>query len=68
MSYVPTIDEGTCIAQGDCAELASDVFVVDDHARVIGSGPDDSVLAAARECPVAAITIVDSETGEIVYP
>jgi len=36
--------------------------------RVIGTGPDDSVLAAARECPVAAITIVDSETGEIVYP
>ena len=51
MSYVPTIDEGTCIAQGDCAELASDVFVVDDHART-----------------VAAIPIVDSETGEIVYP
>ena len=68
MSYIPTIDESSCIAQGDCVELVPEVFEVDDRARVIGVGPDELILAAARECPVAAITVVDSETGERIYP
>jgi ferredoxin len=68
MTYVPIIDEGSCIGQGDCTELAPQVFQVDDCARVIGTGPDELMLAAARECPVEAINIVDSVTGERVYP
>ena len=68
MSYIPTIDESSCIAQGDCVELLPEVFQLDDFAKVIGAGPDDVILAAARECPVEAITVVDSETGAQVYP
>jgi ferredoxin len=68
MSYIPTIDESSCIAQGDCVELVPEVFKVDDCARVIGTGPDELILTAARECPVEAISIVDSETGVQVYP
>lgn len=68
MSYIPTIDEASCIAQGDCMELVPDVFAVDDRARVIGTGPDELILAAARECPVGAISVRDSETGEQIYP
>jgi ferredoxin len=68
MSYIPTIDEGGCIAQGDCVERVPDVFQVEDFATVIGTGPDDLILTAARECPVEAITVVDSETGAQVYP
>jgi ferredoxin len=68
MSYIPTIDEASCIAQGDCMDLLPDVFLVEDCARVIGTGPDEAILAAARECPVEAISIRDSETGEQVYP
>jgi ferredoxin len=68
MSYVPVIDESSCIAQGDCAELAPEVFEVGDFARVIGTGPDDVILAAAEGCPVEAISIVDSESGAQVYP
>ena len=49
-------------------ELVPEVFKVDDCARVIGTGPDDLILTAARECPVQAITVVDSQTGEPVYP
>ena len=43
-------------------------ITVDDCARVVGTGPDDLILAAAKECPVEAISIVDSDTGEQVYP
>ncbi len=68
MSYLPSIDEGICIGQADCAELAPDVFAVEERARVIGTGPDELILAAARECPVQAITLIDSETGARVYP
>ena len=68
MSYIPTIDESSCIAQGDCMELVPEVFQVDDCARVVGTGPDELILTAARECPVEAIRIIDSETGTQVYP
>jgi len=68
VSYIPTIDEGACIGQGDCMELVPEVFQVDDCARVIGTGPDDLLIAAARECPTEAIVLVDSETGQQVYP
>ena len=68
MSYVPTIDQGSCIAEGDCVELLPDVFQIQDFATVIGTGPDDLILAAAQNCPVEAISIVDSHTGAQVYP
>ena len=68
MSYIPTIDESSCIAQGDCADLVPDVFEVDDSARVVGTGPDEEILAAARGCPVEAIRVIDSESGEQLYP
>ncbi|MFI4984621.1 MAG: ferredoxin [Solirubrobacterales bacterium] len=68
MSYIPRIDEASCIAQGDCVELLPDVFEVDDCARVIGTGPDEEILAAARGCPVEAIVVIDSESGERLYP
>ena len=68
MSFIPSIDESACISQGDCAELAPDVFEVDRLARVIGTGPDATLLEAARNCPTEAIVLRDSETGEQVYP
>ncbi len=68
MSFIPTIDESACLAHGDCAELAPDVFEVDDVARVIGTAPLERLLEVARSCPASAIAIVDSESGEQVYP
>ena len=69
MSYIPTIDESSCIAQGDCADSLPDVFVVDDRARVVGvSAADDALLEAARNCPTQAIVLLDSESGREVYP
>jgi ferredoxin len=68
MTYVPQIDEATCIAQGDCVELAPDVFDVGDVARVIGTGADALILEAARGCPVGAITVIDAADGRQVYP
>jgi ferredoxin len=68
MTYLPRIDEGACIAQGDCVDVAPRVFLLEDRATVIGSGPDDLLMQAAENCPVEAITLIDADTGEQVYP
>ena len=68
MSYLIDIDEAACAAHGDCVDLAPDVFELDDVVRVIGTGPDELLLAAAEACPSTAISIVDRDTDEQVYP
>jgi ferredoxin len=68
MSYIPTIDPNECSAHGDCVEIAPQVFRLDDIAVVVGAGRDDLVLEAAEACPAVAISIVDSATGETVFP
>jgi ferredoxin len=68
MTYVPTIDPNECSAHGDCVDIAPEVFRLGDIAEVIGAGPEDLMLEAAEACPAVAITIVDSETGETVFP
>lgn len=68
MSYLVEIDEGACAAHGDCVEVAPQVFALDDCARVVGEGPDDLLLAAAEACPSVAISLLDTETRELIYP
>lgn len=68
MSYVPRIDPNECSAHGDCVDIAPQVFALGDTAVVVGSGPDDLILEAAEVCPAVAISVVDSETGETIFP
>ncbi|HSS42884.1 MAG TPA: ferredoxin [Solirubrobacterales bacterium] len=68
MTYVAVVDPNECSAHGDCVEVAPQVFRLDDTAVVIGTGPDDLILEAAESCPAVAITIVDQESGETVFP
>ena len=68
MTLIPHVDEFACAAHGDCALVAPGVFTVDDIAVVAGDGSDDEILAAARACPAGAITVIDKETGQQIYP
>jgi ferredoxin len=68
MSFVPVVDPNECSAHGDCVDIAPDVFQLDDVAVVIGSGPADLILEAAEACPAVAISVVDSESGETIFP
>ena len=68
MAYVAQVDESSCSAHGDCALVAPDVFRIDDIAEVVGTAPVDVLVKAAEACPAMAITVVDDETGEQVYP
>ena len=68
MAYLPMIDESACLAHGDCEQLAPDVFRVEDTAEVIGTAPAETLVKVAKACPAGAISIVDGETGEQLYP
>jgi ferredoxin len=62
------IDKGECLAYGDCAELAPGAFEVRKVAKLVGLAPSQQLIDAARACPSEAITLVDADTGERVYP
>jgi ferredoxin len=68
MSFVATVDANECSAHGDCVEIAPQIFRLDDTAVVIGTGPDELLIEAAEACPAVAISIVDNETGETIFP
>jgi ferredoxin len=65
-----TVDRALCIGSGDCVDTAPDVFQLDDEDKAIVVDPDgasvDDIVAAAGNCPVAAIFVV-GEAGD-VYP
>jgi len=68
MSCVPKIDKSACSAHGDCVDIAPGVFALGETAEVIGEGSYAEILKAAEACPALAIEVIDSETGETVYP
>jgi ferredoxin len=68
MTYIPIVDPNECSAHGDCVEIAPQVFQLEDVATVIGSGAPELILEAAEACPTVAITVVDDESGQTIFP
>ena len=66
MTLIARIDETACLAHGDCAAVAPEVFAVGDIAVVVGDGPDELLRRAAAACPAGAIVLVDAATGREV--
>ena len=68
MTLIASVDPYACALHGDCADVAPEIFSLDgDVAEVIGTGPDDTILAAARACPSTTISVAD-EAGRQLYP
>jgi ferredoxin len=70
MTAIARVDERACAAHGDCLDVAPQAFALsdDDTAVVIGTAPADLLIRAAEACPSVAISVVDDETGEQLYP
>ena len=70
MRPMAQIDERACAAHGDCLDVAPNAFALsdDDVAIAIGSAPEDVLVRAAEACPSVAISVVDADTGEQLYP
>jgi len=67
-----TVNKTRCIGSGDCVETAPAVFQLDDDGKSDVVNPtgasDNSIVAAARSCPVKAITVVDEDSGTQLFP
>lgn len=66
------IDRSLCIGAATCVAIAPKAWALDDEAKAIildtsGEETDDTLLEAAKGCPVLAIFITD-ETGKQLYP
>lgn len=66
------VDHNVCIGAAPCTAMAPRSFALDDSgkASILGSADEDTketILNAARSCPVAAIIIKD-ETGKVIFP
>ncbi|MCX4848248.1 ferredoxin [Streptomyces sp. NBC_00893] len=66
------VDRGICIGSGMCLNHAPGRFALDSARQSRPSDPetdaDEKVLAAAEGCPVEAITITLTGSGEVVFP
>ena len=67
-----TVNSRKCQAFGACLKRAPKVFRLNvaNKAEVVEShiASDESLLAAAQNCPYRAITLVEIESGNQVYP
>lgn len=71
-SYTITIDRTLCIGAATCVALAPKAYVLDSEAKAVllpsaSEETDQSLLDAAKGCPVMAITIKDA-TGKQIFP
>ena len=67
-----TIDRDLCIGAATCVAVAPKMFALDNEAKAItlptgGEESFQSVMDAAKSCPVAAI-IIEDEQGNKLYP
>jgi ferredoxin len=67
-----TVNKTRCIGSGDCVETAPGVFQLDGDEKSEAYNPagaaENVIVAAARSCPVKAITVVDQDTGSQLFP
>lgn len=71
--YKVVIDKDKCIGAGTCVSLADLTFKlgeVDHKVELIDQdgNSDEEKLLAAQACPVMAIKIINTATGETVWP
>ncbi len=61
-----------CIGAATCVAISPPVFQMDKENKAVtlegGADIPENILAAAQSCPTKAIIIIDSKTGEQVWP
>ena len=67
-----TVDHNLCVGNAMCETYAPKVFVLNDDRQSEAVDPEadteENILEAAVNCPVSAISVVDAETGEKLFP
>ncbi|MFZ2025280.1 MAG: ferredoxin [Microgenomates group bacterium] len=71
-NYTITIDRDLCIGAATCIALAPKAYELDSEAKAVfletaGEETDETLMEAAKGCPVMAIIIKD-QTGKQIFP
>jgi ferredoxin len=71
--YQVQVIRDKCIGAASCVAIAPGTFELDEEglAKIIngnGSDDDEMKLLAAQSCPTAAIVVIDTTSGEQVWP
>ena len=66
------VDQNVCIGAAPCTAMAANTFALNDAGKAgilstIDQDDQETILNAARSCPVSAIIIKD-ETGKVIFP
>lgn len=61
-----------CIGAASCVAVSPNVFQLDsENKAIVPDGAEDvpeNILLAAQSCPTKAIIVIDTETGQQVWP
>lgn len=67
-----TVDHDRCVGSTMCVQIAGAVFVLDASGQSVVEDPTGAdtatIVDAASQCPMEAIEVVDSDTGEALFP
>jgi ferredoxin len=70
--YKVVVDRDKCIGAGSCVDLARLTFRLDEEGKSSlidqDGNSDEEKLLAAQSCPNMAIKVINTETGEVVWP
>ena len=66
------VDHGVCIGAAPCTAMAAKTFALDDQNKAailatVDEEDQETILNAARGCPVSAIRIKDA-SGQQIFP
>lgn len=66
------VDKGVCIGAAPCTAMAPNTFALNDDGKAgilasVDQDDQETILNAARSCPVAAIIIKDA-SGKVIFP
>jgi ferredoxin len=70
--YKIKVIRNLCIGAASCVAVSPTVFQLDsENKAVVIDNPNDlpeNILMAAQSCPTKAIVVIDTETGQQVWP
>jgi len=72
-NYSIQVDRSLCIGAATCVALAPKGFTLDNEAKStlldsLDLESDETIIHAAKSCPVGAISVVDTTTGKQIVP
>lgn len=72
MALNVTVDHNVCVGTRMCVHFAGSVFAINDEGQSEVTDPAgadrDTIVDAASQCPVEAITVIDTETNKTLFP